>query len=299
RLGQWQPASEHLEEGLRVAGQLLASRPAEAAESQVLIRLHRDLGDIARGSGDAAAAIPHDFLILETALQWNRKHPDPVSRAFVAMGYTRTSEGLQGRGDLAAALQHAREEVAIYEELAAARPDNRGDQRSLAIGYERLGTVLNDPLRLSLEDPGAALPYFQKALKIYDQLASADPTNIMPITDLTGGLVYVCIAMADQRMPGAIEICRRGIDISVARDNPPIYRGLLLTAAGLAGQNVRRLPEAESYYQQAIDYERRMFADRPNEVNHRHALMRALLGMARLQLEKGDRPGALELCREA
>src|SRR5262249_17487698 len=73
RLGQWQPASEHLEEGLRVAGQLLASRPAEAAESQVLIRLHRDLGDIARGSGDAAAAIPHDFLILETALQWNRK----------------------------------------------------------------------------------------------------------------------------------------------------------------------------------------------------------------------------------
>jgi hypothetical protein len=85
-------------------------------------------------------------------------------------------------GDLAAAAEHYRADLAIAERLAAADPTNTEWQRDLSVGRNKLGDVA-----VAAGDQAGAAEHHRAGLAICERLAAADPTNTGWQRDLSIG----------------------------------------------------------------------------------------------------------------
>ena len=136
------------------------------AESQLMHGfLQNDAGQLA-----AATAAFHQVLAL--ANQGTTEHQ---------LAWARTGNGdvLREQGNLPAALESYRADMAIAKRLAEADPANAQWQRDLSVSNERIGDVLRDQ-----GDLPAALESFRTSMALRQPLAEADPSNAQWQRDL-------------------------------------------------------------------------------------------------------------------
>ena len=97
------------------------------------------------------------------------------------------------QGDLTAALENYRADMAIAERLAASDPSNAGWQRELSISHNKIGDVL-----MSQGDLTAALENYRAAMAIAERLAASDPGNAEWQRDLIVGFAKLSQVTGDK-----------------------------------------------------------------------------------------------------
>ena len=300
-LGDNPGGREHLQHALELAEKLDASRPGDAEYSELLMRINADLGDLERIAGDAAQSVMFNLRPLEIAQRWFAAHPDEVPREAVALGHWRASRALEDTGDFPVALRHAREDIAIMEDLVASRPANRYYRRHLMNGYEQLATVLSHGDDLNLEDRAAARVQYQKVLSMAQELSASDPANDLAISDLTIARRNYCTVLVEDHPAAAAEQCRLGLDLmdrfaGGARD---LYRADLWAGLGRAQHRLGNLDQSRQFLRRALDLFQVLAARDPQAAQGRRRLLRTYNSMGALLLDMDDPPGALESYRRA
>lgn len=152
----------------------LAAAPHDAVAQRDLIMTCGKLSDLLWARGDAAGAMWYSRqTVAQSARLASRAPADRRARYFAAAslldhGYKR----FKIRGDAAGAVKEMGAAVSALESLHAAEPAEPLSSRTLALGYSRLGEVLQ-----YRHDDTAALSSFGKELGLLETLAAAAPRN--------------------------------------------------------------------------------------------------------------------------
>ena len=134
-------------------------------------------------SGDSMAALQSYRRGLASA--------SPADRLSVASFHQRIGEMQIATGDLAGATESQRQAMALYEDVAAAQPNDKKAQRSLFINFIKAGNLL-----FEAGEKKGALPLYQKSVPIARRLAEADPLNARAQRELAACLDKVGNALA-------------------------------------------------------------------------------------------------------
>ncbi len=105
-------------------------------------------------------------------------------RVAMAISRSRIGQILLVLGDAQGAAAQHREAMLVREAIAAQHPGVTGFQRGVAVEASNVGDALGHPSFLSLGDEAGAEKSYRRAIAIQEQLAQADPKNVLARTDL-------------------------------------------------------------------------------------------------------------------
>lgn len=174
----------------KTAGRLTEARHA-AEQALAHARTDRErssaetaLGDAVLEAGDLPGARAHFAASLKRDEQLAEADPaDARAQRDVSISLDRLGEVLFTLGDLAGARARFEASLRIRERLAQANPGSVKAQRDVSISlahHENLGSVL-----ATLNDLAGARPQFETSLKIFEQLAAANPSSGQAQRDLS------------------------------------------------------------------------------------------------------------------
>lgn len=299
-LGNGEASRASLLEGLAAAEHLAASRPDDADAVQILARLNSDLAEWERFAGNSAGAMERTLRSIEVNRRWFERHPGENGRSGLATGLSRGSQALADTGDLEGALEYARQNIAIREELMAAHPNDSNHKRQLMNAYEQFAAVLFHGDRLSLEDRTAAAAPYRKVLKMAEELFEADPNNVGAASDLVIARRNACLALAELQAREALSISRAGLELmDRAAGIRKTYRGLLLSSAAVALRTLGRVDEARVSLERAIEVQTPLAAQDPLLVAPRQELLRSHALLGGVLLDMSRREAALQHLEQA
>ncbi len=294
-------ALAHFREGLAIAERLYAADPGNPDDSLLLIAINSQLGGTEmRGGGNLKSAAARWRRALEVAQQWAERFPDERSRGALGESHVRLARAVMQAGDLTGAQQHAREAIAILEDLATRDPSNTEFRRDLLNSYEALAYVSNDDTFFNVGDRQTAVTYHRKAVAIADGLSTADPANMTALSDLAIAHRDLCASLVEDDPAGAAHECRTALDL-LAR--LPAWRAhsVVVTSMHLARamQRLRRPNEALGMLRRAFTAQARTVAADPERTDERLWLLRIHNQIGELLLGSGDTNGAIEEHRQA
>jgi tetratricopeptide (TPR) repeat protein len=137
------------------------------------------------------------------------KPGDATYQYDLSIAHSEVGNVLVERGDLAGALNHYRDGLAIVETLAKSDRDNTDWQNDLTTLYERVGNALVK--QRNLPD---ALTFYDKGLPIIERLAKSDPGNARWQRELGGYYVRVRELLVMQgKFAEALKSSRDGLEI--------------------------------------------------------------------------------------
>ena len=238
----------HFRQGLEIAEALYKADAGNPETIGLLLDLHGHFGESALEAGDVTAALESWGRTFEVAQRWADQDPTDEARNALIRGRLRMSRGLQVEGDLDGALQQARAAVAIAEALSKSNPVNAGYRRNLLNSYEQLAGVWSGINLPSFGNHVEALVEYAKVRAIAEELAAADPSNVMARSDLTLAYHGVCAALLEDDPPAAAAECRRAS--AVAEElrfghEGGLVKVLLASALGRSGERAESIRLAQ------------------------------------------------------
>ncbi|MCC6590555.1 MAG: protein kinase [Bryobacterales bacterium] len=197
---------------------------------------------------DAVQAFEEVIGILRPLCE-RQPHPASVEAEFVgalaALGRAQTSAG--NLTDAAGTLEEA---IRWAQSVAAREPQSNRNRRQLYWSHLLLGDVLGLPLRFNLGRPKEALEQYEKARRIAEELAHADPGNDMARVDLVRVIGRASSTMAAIDPEQALLLVYRSEDIarktSASNQAAQDYRLANLTASVTPLVELGKLQQAQA-----------------------------------------------------
>jgi serine/threonine protein kinase len=286
---------EHYDKALQVLEPLDRENPGNPENSRLLITVygHRGRAEMLRGRN--AEAVDNWLRTLEVAKAWNSRNSSDASRQALGTAHWSVSTATQFKGDLPAAMEHARAAIAIQEPLAASQPSSTARQRELLNSYERLTFVAANPDLLNLGDLATALEYNHKVVAIASVLQEADPNNEMAGSDLAIAKRSTCWFQPDNDPAQIIRVCQEALDTSqkLAFSHAEAVPTVALRL-GPALNRAGRREEATKLMQRSVEILTGAIGDWPWRVDLRMLLIRVQSQFGRMLFATGDASEALE-----
>jgi eukaryotic-like serine/threonine-protein kinase len=247
----------------------------------------------------------HSEIDTLTKLPGADRDPEILSRLVSAQCRTGTLFNRSGRSR--EAVDELLKCAATQETLVQRDPNNAVWQRRLLIAYGNAASALGNPFTSNLGEPERALVYFNKALKIAEAMASADPKDQTAKSDVAAALLRIGSIKPDAAgRAEALAKLRHAIVIlnELSKSDPKktsLYSNLAL-AHEYAG---RRLIEMSNLDQAMIDLrtslsiaEQLLRAEPDDTVAHSQAIA-AEQGIAQALSAKGDFRQAVEVSEQS
>ena len=172
--GKLAEALELFRQSLRIALDVTARHPANAAWQVALGASRFWVGDALRRQGDLKGALEHWQAYLAISKALNEHHPDNAEyRLELFYAYSNLGTLQESQGDLKGALQAFRDSLAIIQQVAASDHVTPLRQDELAIAHNKIARVLEKQGDL----PGA-LQSYTNDLAIREVLARQEPANM-------------------------------------------------------------------------------------------------------------------------
>ena len=127
--------------------------------------------------GDSDGAMQSYRKALEIAQRWSAVEGEVALRRPLALVYEKMADVEASTNQFPQAVEDAQKALAIFKELAQARPDDADAQRSLALSHLKLGDVLGNPNLTNAGDPGSAMEQYRAALGLLEALRATDPQH--------------------------------------------------------------------------------------------------------------------------
>lgn len=227
-----------------------------------LAEAYSKVGDLQGGVGPAnlgdsegaLKSFQRAMAMLEAA---RRLDPSRVSRDRRSIGvlHNRLGDVYWIQGDRDASMDHYRQALEIFQELAAAAPDDLKARRDVGISQSRIGEMLMDANQLD-----EALPYLEKAQAVGRELCKAEPDNLRYRSELTVDLHKLAGLHVRRGEPeAALEKFRQIVDISasIVADDPNSVMGQRGMSIGYNGMGrtlfvLKRNDEAMTCFKKSV-----------------------------------------------
>jgi tetratricopeptide (TPR) repeat protein len=169
--------------GIEEVRTVLARDPRSLPAGKLSVGLHTAMSR-ARQNEDPAGARRDDMQQLPIAEAMVRDYPhDTDCLLNLASLWSHIGITFELEHRLTEAAGAFRSSTALRERLFAVRPQDVSVQHDLLIAYGHLGDVTGSPLFLTLGDYRGGVAWYQKALLIARQMATADPSNAQARSD--------------------------------------------------------------------------------------------------------------------
>jgi serine/threonine protein kinase len=179
-LGDVLSASGHTDDALaeyrtslRIAEQLVANDPTNAAKQVTVANCHDKVGQEVFTQGNATAALAE--YRAARAIRESLVANDPTNadrQAELSISHNQIGKVVLAQGDAAGALAEYRASLAIALKLTANDPKNTRRREELSLSRETVGDALS-----ALGDSAVALVEYRASLAIAESLAAEEPTN--------------------------------------------------------------------------------------------------------------------------
>jgi tetratricopeptide (TPR) repeat protein len=251
------------------------------------------LGDVKLELKGASAALPDYRKSFELSRELHRTAPSNQSTLLLIASHLSLGDALHPIEGPGRALEH----YETMTELAGALVDE-DPEHALYLGWFRLGNERLGTVKMKLEGPEAALPYFQKRLEItrlrHEVEASSSNIREMAISHFKLGDVRVAMEETDAALSHfetMRELIEGLVEIDATRSN---RRWLMLAHARLGGIRMKLADHnaALVHHQKSFEICREIHEEAPSAENTRSlAISHEKLGD--LQLESGKAEEAL------
>lgn len=297
-LGDLSGAFESHKKALAIREMVSDADPTNLRSRADLAYSYFSIGDMQAATSDLATALASYRKSL--AIREELVAADPANRAlngnladtYQRIGDILRSSDLQNLDDTEGALTSFNKMQAINEKLAAEDPTNADLQHSLAVGYEKIGRILE-----AKNDLPGALDFYRKELAIFGTIAQANPMNTKFRREVSigyGDVGGALVKMGDN--DGALEQYRQALQIreALVRADPAnalARQDLALLEDVIGNRLVAKGDQAgamESYRKALTIFEER-YAANPNDQGTRSRLTRTLSSLASLSAKGGNR----------
>jgi eukaryotic-like serine/threonine-protein kinase len=294
-------ARETARKAVRAAESAVALQPGDARATLSLVGAYGALGTTLMGDRDLPAVLDAFNRALSTAKRLAERQPQlPVTQT-LARAHENVAEVLSQMGNLAPAVDHARQAVTLLQTVAATDSAGSSHRRHLLAAYSDLADLLGSPVEFSLGQWAAAEAEYRKALAVAEGLATADPRDAqaqLTVATLSRKLGNV-LTRHDRR--AALEMHGRAVAIldrllATAPRNVTYRRQQALNHLWL-GQALHRLgqrPAAAKSVGQALEVQLSIIANDPTRQTVRQDAVATYNALGDLRLDAGDDRGALE-----
>jgi serine/threonine protein kinase len=306
-LGNKMGALESYRKSLAIRDALLGADPDNALARRDQATTHDRVGDLLRTMGDTTGAFEHYHRALALRQSLAAGAPDAGQRDLqgqmdLAASYQRIGDMLAMTGKRAEALENQRQALAIFEQAAAIKPDDKRIKRDLFISNVKMGDRL-----AGAGDRSSALDRYRRALQIASALAAAEPDNARAKRELA-----VChdkvgnILIATGDAAGALDSYRQAFAIreklSLADPSNVEASRDLATSHVKIGETLVKMgkaAEAVQPYRAALKVDEALSAADPNNAQHRLDRAYDHEKIGDLLAETGDLNAAIEQHRLA
>ncbi len=299
RVQRLEAGLEHYGRALELLDPLYRKQPGNSEDSPLLITLYGHRGDVEMMLGRVADAAASWQRTLDIATSWSLQDSGDAARVALATGHRRVSLGLQSAGDLAPAMQHIREAVALQEALSNSQPANALRRRDLMNSYEQLSRIAGHPDYLNLGDRQTALAFNGKVVAIAEALSLADASDRMALGDLVIAVRDTCIMMSGSDPLRVVERCRKALEIGARRDMVDSETAYTGPALALALQKLGRNGEALEMGRRAVQAQGRRMEREQGRSDMVLELLRIHNRIGEMSLAMRDYRAALDHYHEA
>jgi tetratricopeptide (TPR) repeat protein len=238
--------------------------------------------------------------------RWETDSFSDPSGSGLAVAQMRIGQGLMQRGDPAGALNSFLQALGLREKLQQTSPGYLLNRRELSNVYQMAGNVLGNPLYINLGEPVAALVYYRKSLAIDQELAAADPKDVLASMDLSISYGKVGTTLRDLDPRASAEAFRQALVLTerLLKSGPGNARFLDRQAFNYAGlayalwKSGERQTAVETY-QQALAMQEKIPPDATDWLVFRQSLVTMYLELGDVLLESGDTWTAQQRYEEA
>ena len=163
-------------------------------------------------AGDIPGAVQNARKKHVFAVRWAAEQPSPRSRSTLGSSHHNLSNQLTGIGDLPAAMDHLQQARAIYQALTLEQPTNVQFRRALISVYSLMARVSGDSSTLNLGDSAAAVALRRQSLAIAEELAAADPRNVLARNDLNYEYRILGILLSETNPAEAVALLNKALE---------------------------------------------------------------------------------------
>lgn len=221
---------------------------------------------------------------------------NPEVRLELAQTYMDSAICLWRAGDKKAFQETTQRTLRILEPLSVSNPDNQKTQALLGEAYSQIG------FSLGTNDVGQALNYQEKALRVYQRLASLAPKNELYQTQLSFSHKRVGGALIMQsQLRAALEHEQAALEIDEAQltlhpDSVRTRYNITFTYSdtGFILGKQGNFDAALGYYRKALKIRSALVAADPQDTKAKEGLANTHTYIAWNLLQKGDFAGALD-----
>ncbi len=285
-LGDTAGALRSYSQAQKIAEQLLAAQPADAAARRSLAMAKEKMGDLFTSTGDPAGAVASTrasldiFRSLAQAAPASIPAQQTLAISQIKMGDVLGNPNFPNAGDWSGALENYRASLERLRALDQTAPGDLKTRRFLGLVHERIGALLEEKGNVT-----AARGSYQESKKIRQELAAAHPDNASFLRDAAVAeekMANVLTAAAD--LPGALASRTRSLEIFqqlLAVDPKNAQSRLSLAISHLhlgdlmadrTGPNLARWEEGAQQYRQAQEILKALAEKEPVEARVYRAL---------------------------
>jgi serine/threonine protein kinase len=300
--------AENIWRQLLVEAQVIATAPGATNQEKLQPALMHDRMARSLAHTNVGAALDHGFSSLAILQRLHKAAPADLEMTHeLSSGHSTVGTKLQTLGQLTEALDHYLEAARLRESILKVTPDNVHVKRNLVLAWAHVGEALTTKFYPNLRRPADALPHFERALELAQQLRAADPKNRLAQTDLSACLIRKGDALRQlRRFPEAIDTLRQAAAIlePIAAADPKRVTTHLDLA--LIYEYMARSRNALGEREQALELVRRADAAArkalepdPDGVAGNKQLAVDAAFAAEIHAQRGERLAAFDLIRSA
>ena len=290
-----------LRQALGAAESIYARNPHKLEHLIMLDRSYEALGDAQLKTREVAAALDNFRRSLQLAERRVVEFPNDSAQNGLALMLSRLGDALAEQGDVSAAVESYRRALPIRETLTHQQPDNAVYRRELRVFYSWLANYLGNPYFLNLGEGGEALQYYQRAVRLAEELAQADTKNSTAKFDLVVAYERMGDVLSEPEPQRSADFYRRALSLNerLLAASPNQYRFLRRHAVfqGKLGVALRSLGDRQAGFaqlRQALEELQKLLAEKPANAELQSDLHATLISLAEALSETGERAAALE-----
>ncbi|MEO5722195.1 MAG: protein kinase [Chthoniobacterales bacterium] len=285
-LGDTAGALRSYTQAQKIAEQLLAAHPADAAARRSLAVAKEKMGDLLTSTGDMAGAVASTrasldiFRSIAQAAPASLPAQQSLAISQIKMGDVLGNPNFPNAGDETGAMENYRASLAILRALDQSDPGNLKTRRFLGLVHERIGAVLE-----TMKDTAAARESYQESQRIRQELAAAHPDNASLLRDAAIAEEKIAnMLTAEHDLASALASRMKSLEIfqQLLTVDPTNVQSQLSLAisyihladllAGPEDPNLARRDEGLKNYRQAEEILKTLAAKEPLEARVRNTL---------------------------
>jgi tetratricopeptide (TPR) repeat protein len=203
---------------------------------------------------------------------------------------------------LSAAMDHLHQARAIYQALTSEQPTNVQFRRAMLSVYSLMARVSGDSSTLNLGDTAGAVAFRRQSLAIAEELAAADPKNVLARNDLNYEYRILGILLSETNPAEAVGMLNKALEAETSALAPgkQLSSGYKVNYHTDIALPLLKMGDREGA-RQHISQAQELFRAIPSNSQSMMSVVGPDLQMAigDLQLALGDSTGALENYRQA